>query len=157
MNAHAPALAALLLLPTPPALAQDKPLPVARLDHVAIWVADQQKSLDFYRDMFGLNEIPAPFPPGGPRWMLLANGVELHIQPGRTGPVEQPRRVHMAIAVASLDPIIALLKTRGQGWSDIAGTPGAINTSRTDGIRQIFLQDPDGYWIEVNDALKKRD
>ncbi|ATY32507.1 VOC family protein [Sphingomonas psychrotolerans] len=139
-----------------PAFAQDKPAPVARLDHVAIWVADQQKSIDFYHEMFGLGEIPAPFPPGGPRWMRLAGGVELHIQPGRTAPVEQPRRVHMAIAVASLDPILALLKARGQGWSDIAGKPGAINASRTDGIRQIFIQDPDGYWIEVNDALKRR-
>jgi lactoylglutathione lyase len=87
--------------------------------------------------------------------MRLANSVELHIQPGRDAPVTQPRRVHMAIAVASLDPILASLKRRGQGWSDILGTPGAINTSRTDGVRQIFIQDPDGYWIEVNDALKK--
>jgi lactoylglutathione lyase len=155
MNLRALLFIALFLPLAAPAMAQDKPA-VARLDHVAIWVADQQKSIDFYREMFGLGEIPAPFPPGGPRWMRLANGVELHIQPGRTAPVEQPRRVHMAIAVASLDPILASLKARSQGWSDIAGTPGAINASRTDGIRQIFLQDPDGYWIEVNDALKKR-
>ncbi len=155
MNLCTPLFAASLLLMTAPALAQDRPAPVARLDHVAIWVADQQKSIDFYREMFGLGEIPAPFPPGGPRWMQLAGGVELHIQPGRTAPVAQPRRVHMALAVASLDPIIAKLEARSQGWTDIAGTPGAINTSRTDGIRQIFLQDPDGYWIEVNDALKR--
>ena len=25
---------------------------------------------------------------------------------------------------------------------------------RSDGVRQIFIQDPDGYWIEVNDAPK---
>ncbi|MDP5281029.1 VOC family protein [Sphingomonas sp. DG1-23] len=146
--------AALLFPLATPALAQDKPAPVARLDHVAIWVVDQQKSIDFYREMFGLGEIPAPFPAGGPRWMRFANGIELHIQPGRTAPVEQPRRVHMAIGVASLDPILAKLKARGQGWSDVAGKPGAIQNMRTDGIRQIFLQDPDGYWIEVNDAGK---
>jgi lactoylglutathione lyase len=154
MNVRASLFAALLLA-SPPAFAQDKPAAVARLDHVAIWVADQQKSVDFYHALFGLNEIPAPFPFGGPRWMRFGNGVELHIQPGRDAPVAQPRRVHMAIAVASLDPILAQLKARGQGWSDIAGTPGAINTMRTDGIRQIFLQDPDGYWIEVNDTLKR--
>ncbi|WP_404336084.1 VOC family protein [Sphingomonas sp. MMS12-HWE2-04] len=149
-------LFAVSLLLAPPLFAQNMPAAVARLDHVAIWVVDQRKSIDFYRAMFGLHEIPAPFPAGGPRWMQLANGVELHIQPGRDAAVMQPRRVHMAIAVASLDPILAQLKARGQGWSDIAGTPGAIQTMRTDGIRQIFLQDPDGYWIEVNDALKKR-
>jgi lactoylglutathione lyase len=156
MSVRALLPAILLLAPAPPAGAQDTPASVARLDHVAIWVADQKKSVEFYRDLFGLGEIPAPFPPGGPRWMRFANGIELHIQPGRNAPVEQHRRVHMAIAVASLDPITAKLKARGQGWSDVAGTPGAIQTVRTDGIRQIFFQDPDGYWIEVNDTLKKQ-
>jgi lactoylglutathione lyase len=28
---------------------------------------------------------------------------------------------------------------------------GKINT-RVDGVREIYLQDPDGSWIEVNDA-----
>jgi lactoylglutathione lyase len=147
-------LFALLLPLASPALAQSKPEPAAQIDHIGIWVADQQKSIDFYRALFGLEEIPAPFPPGGPRWLRFAGGVELHIQPGRTAPLHQPRRVHMAIAVASLDPILAQLKARGHGWTNIEGTPGAINTSRTDGVRQIFLQDPDGYWIEVNDVPK---
>jgi hypothetical protein len=30
------------------------------------------------------------------------------------------------------------------------GTPGAINT-RPDGMRAIFLRDPNGYWFEIND------
>lgn len=156
MNLRVLLLTALFLPLAAPAQAQEKPAAVARLDHVAIFVADQQKSIDFYRDLFGLGEIPAPFPTGGPRWMRFANGIELHIQPGRTAPVEQHRRVHMALAVADLDSIMAKLKARGQGWSDVAGTPGAVQTLRTDGIRQIFFQDPDGYWIEVNDALKPR-
>lgn len=31
--------------------------------------------------------------------------------------------------------------------------PGEANTTNTrpDGIKQIYLQDPDGYWIEIND------
>ena len=155
MHLRAPLYAVLLLPLAAPALAQDMPA-IARLDHVAIFVADQQKSVDFYHDLFGLSEIPAPFPAGGPRWMRFANGIELHIQPGRNAPVQQHRRVHMAIGVASLDPILAKLKARGQGWSDVAGKPGAIQNMRSDGIRQIFFQDPDGYWIEVNDALNRR-
>lgn len=152
MHLRALLTATSLLSLAPPALAQDTPQPAAQLDHVAIWVADQQKSIDFYRALFGLEEIPAPFPPGGPRWLRFAGGIELHIQPGRTGKLDQPRRVHMAIAVHGLDLILAQLKARGQGWTNIEGTPGAINTSRTDGVRQIFTQDPDGYWIEINDV-----
>lgn len=139
-----------------PAAAQDAPPPaVAALDHVAIWVADQQKSVDFYQALFGLREIASPFPPGGPRWLAFASGLELHIQPGRTDPVAAPRRVHMAIAVPSLDPVIAYLKAHGRDWYDIAGTVGAISRGRNDGVLQIFIQDPDGYWIEVNDVAAR--
>jgi len=27
---------------------------------------------------------------------------------------------------------------------------------RPDGVKQNFVRDPDGYWIEINDALKPR-
>jgi catechol 2,3-dioxygenase-like lactoylglutathione lyase family enzyme len=54
----------------------------------------------------------------------------------------------------NLEPILQRLKDRRIAWSDFAGTQGAVGTVRTDGVRQIFLRDPDGYWIEVNDALK---
>jgi lactoylglutathione lyase len=29
---------------------------------------------------------------------------------------------------------------------------GKTPTARIDGVKQIYLQDPDGYWIEINDA-----
>jgi lactoylglutathione lyase len=25
-------------------------------------------------------------------------------------------------------------------------------TTRVDGVKQIYFKDPDGYWIEINDA-----
>lgn len=146
--------AALMLSPftAAPAAAQQASV---TLDHVAIWVEDQAKSVEFYQALFGLKEIPAPFPPGGPRWFLFGNGVELHIQPNRKDAIAIPRRVHFAVNVPSLDPVIAQLKARGMSWTDVAGTVGAINRNRTDGVQQIFLQDPDGHWIEVNDVPAK--
>ena len=39
-------------------------------------------------------------------------------------------------------------------YSDWPGTPNTINI-RADGIKQIFFQDPDGYWIEVNNVAQK--
>ncbi len=55
-----------------------------------------------------------------------------------------------------MDLIIQRLKERGVQWSDFAGSKGTVGTVRTDGVRQIFFRDPDGYWIEVNDATKTR-
>ena len=34
-------------------------------------------------------------------------------------------------------------------YSDFPGNLNKINI-RPDGITQVFFQDPDGYWIEVN-------
>jgi len=152
-------LAAALLMPfaTSPALAQGAPPPapapvVVKLDHVALWVADTQLSIDFYAAVFGLREIPSPFPPGGPRWMVFAGGLELHLQPGRKDPVTAPRRVHFAVTVPSLEPVLAALRSRNIVWVDNSDRPGLIARTRGDGVQQIFFQDPDGYWVEVNDV-----
>lgn len=147
-------LAAAALFAAMPALAQPAAPVTARLDHVALFVADTQQSIDFYAGLFGLREIPSPFPPGGPRWMVFDNGLELHLQPGRTAPITSPRRVHFAVTVPDLAPVIAFLKTRDIVFVDNSDRPGLIAHTRGDGVQQIFFQDPDGYWIEVNDVGK---
>ena len=35
-------------------------------------------------------------------------------------------------------------------FGNLAGERGRLHT-RADGIRSVYLQDPDGYWIEVNE------
>lgn len=126
----------------------------ARLDHIAINVAEQQRSIDFYRGAFGLTEIPAPFggAPGTPRWLRLAGGVELHVQSQPIEIAPPPRVIHIALAVQDLDATIAYLRAHGIGWSNFQEEAGKIGRDRSDGVRQIFVQDPDGYWIEVNDV-----
>ena len=49
-----------------------------------------------------------------------------------------------------MDATLAELRTKGLVFSDFKGTPGAINV-RPDGMRAVFLEDPNGYWIEIND------
>ena len=46
--------------------------------------------------------------------------------------------------------MLATLRERGLEWSDMKGTPGAINV-RPDGMRAVFLADPNGSWVEIND------
>ncbi len=36
-------------------------------------------------------------------------------------------------------------------YSDWPGKPNTVNI-RADGIKQIYFQDPDGYWLEVNNG-----
>jgi lactoylglutathione lyase len=137
--------------PLPPALASST-APTVTVDHVALHVADLEASVAFYSSVFGLQEIPAAAK--GRRWLSLGKGVALHLLGGRSAPVVDDRSVHFAFTSNNLEPILQRLKDRQVIWSDFAGTQGTVSTGRSDGVRQIFLRDPDGYWIEVNDALK---
>ena len=61
---------------------------------------------------------------------------------------------HFALACADMQAMIATLDAKGIKWWDDQGSPKP--RTREDGVQQIFNHDPDGYWVEINDALKKR-
>ena len=124
------------------------------IDHIALNVANLDASVAFYSGVFGFQEIPAAAK--GRRWLSLGNGVALHLLGERSATVADNRSVHVAFTCDNLEPIVQRLKERGITWSNFAGTQGTVGTVRTDGVRQIFFRDPDGYWIEVNDALKTK-
>jgi lactoylglutathione lyase len=128
------------------------PSSAVSVDHVALHVADLEASAAFYSGVFGLQEIPAAAK--GRRWFSLGKGVALHLLGGRSDPVADDRSVHVALTSDNLEPILQRLRDRGIAWSDFAGSPGAVSSGRSDGVRQIFLRDPDGYWVELNDAQK---
>lgn len=121
----------------------------AQADHLALFVTDQDKSVAFYTGAFGLPELHAPV--NGPRWFDLGHGMALHIIAGRTMPLVTTKSVHFALRVQSLDSVTAWLTAHQWKWQNWDGEQGAI-TLRSDGVRQIYLQDPDGYWLEVNEV-----
>ena len=124
------------------------------LDHVSLHVADEAASIRFYTEVLGLREIPPAYP--NRHWFALAGGSALHIGGGRTAPVTGDDAVHFALACGDLDGVMARLHAYGITWYGSDDKPGGVSTARTDGVRQIYFRDPDGYWIEVNDAIKGR-
>lgn len=124
----------------------------AAFDHLAIYVRDVDRSATFYKTVFGLTQVPAPFPVV--RWLTLSNGTMLHIVPGRPTPVTNAKWDHFALACGDMAAMIAKLNAGGIKWADIEGRHAP--QVRADGVQQIFIQDPDGYWIEINDAHKQR-
>lgn len=128
------------------------PAPVAApaLDHVGIQASDLDRSVTFYTGVLGLAEVPAPFPPTEARWVAFGNGQLLHIVAhGRAGS-EHNRWDHFALACRDLPAMIARLDALHWPWTDMNG--GHAVQRRPDGVRQIFIRDPDGYAIELNDA-----
>jgi lactoylglutathione lyase len=123
----------------------------AVLNHTAIYVMDLKKSATFYRTVMGLDTIPEPFHDGKHAWFKIAPGVSMHIIQGAKEKKEYYKNQHTCFSVASVDAFTEILKKNSIGWEDRDGVKMAI-TTRVDGVKQLWLQDPDGYWVEVNDA-----
>lgn len=124
--------------------------PALSLDHVGIQATDLDRSVDFYTRVLGLHEVPAPFPRTAGRWIALDGGRMLHIVAHRTADAPHNRWDHFALACSDLDDMIAHLDAVHVAWTDMNG--GHVVQMRPDHVRQIFVRDPDGYNIELNDA-----
>ena len=122
-----------------------------RVNHIAFYVRDLKVSTDFYQNVIGLPTIPEPFHDGRHTWFLIGPKTHLHIISGAKVDLPKEKNTHLCFSVASVDafiPRLTKVKTLYENW---AGEKSAI-TLRTDGVKQIYFQDPDGYWIEINDA-----
>ena len=122
-----------------------------RLNHTAIYVVDLKKSGEFYIQVLGLDTIPEPFHDGKHIWLQTAPHIQMHIIQGAAERKEYYKNQHSCFSVASVEAFTTVLQKKGIGWEDRDGKKTAI-TTRVDGVKQIWLQDPDGYWVEINDA-----
>ncbi|MDZ7659831.1 VOC family protein [Fodinibius sp.] len=126
-------------------------MPDLSFDHYTIKVADLKTSASFYSDVLGLNEIKNRTEKPHIRWFSLGNGCELHVVEGPTEQIQTNVGVHLALKLSDIDAFIDQLKSHGVTPHNSKGKPESI-TTRADGIRQVYFPDPDGYWIEVNEA-----
>jgi lactoylglutathione lyase len=52
-----------------------------------------------------------------------------------------------------MEAFIKKLSSQGINYENLKHEPNAV-TIRPDGIKQIYIKDPDGHWVEVNDAQR---
>jgi lactoylglutathione lyase len=121
-----------------------------RLNHIALLVRDLDESAAFYTSIPGISEMPNPMGGAHIRWFDYGGGQRFHLQAGDISTTHVEKPTHFAFAVEDFDSTVAALRKAGRAFADFKGTPGAINV-RPDGMRAVFLQDPNGYWIELND------
>lgn len=121
-----------------------------KFDHLALSVKDMNRSAEFYMKVFKLSEITNRTANPSIRWISLNEGKELHLITS-SEPVSVPKTVHLAFSTRDFEGFRKHLTDLKITYGDWGGTPNEI-TTRADGIKQIYLQDPDGYWIEVNNG-----
>jgi len=147
-----PALAILLTVQL--VSAQDNPSFNFTVNHMALSVKDLNRSADFYGNILKLQEITNRSKLEGVRWFLIGEGKELHLISFVKENVTVNKAVHLALSTTNFDAFVTMLEKMNIAYSDWPGAANKVNV-RADGIKQIFFQDPDGYWLEVNSVAQK--
>jgi lactoylglutathione lyase len=122
-----------------------------QIDHIALHVRDITESARFYQTVIGLERIPDPFKDDRHVFLRLSARTELHLIAGAQRSTEHDIDVHFALRVASVDSFRAHLAEKQIKYFSSKKEEGVV-TTRPDGIKQVYFQDPDGYWVEVNDS-----
>lgn len=119
-------------------------------DHDALQVKDLEVSAKFYSEVLGLREIPNGGLGDHIRWFGLDNMIQIHLIESEEE-IKHYKGFHMALNIDDLPGFMEHLRSKKIHFENWEGDPDTTNT-RPDGVKQIYFQDPDGYWIEVNDG-----
>lgn len=120
-------------------------------DHYSFIVKDLEKVGAFYKDVLNLEEIPHPSATSGFRWFRIQGNSQLHLIGKDSVAKEHSKSVHLCLATQKLDELIAYLEEKGITYWDWPGKENAV-TLRADGVRQIYVKDPENNWVEINTA-----
>jgi catechol 2,3-dioxygenase-like lactoylglutathione lyase family enzyme len=113
-----------------------------QLNHVALHVADLEKSTAFYRDVLRLEPIPRPAFSFPGAWFRLGVDQDLHLIGGRNRDVNSHNRGnHFALMVDDFDAWEKYLVDNKVNF--------APRRVRPDGALQLYVIDPDGHYIEL--------
>lgn len=120
-------------------------------DHYSLIVKDLEKVGAFYEKVLNLEEIPHPSAPTGFKWFRIKGNSQLHLIGKDSVALKHSKSVHLCLSTQKLDDLVASLKQNNITFWDWPGKENAI-TLRADGVRQIYLKDPENNWVEINDA-----
>ena len=125
---------------------------VSKLLHTRYRLNDLEKSVRFYKEILGLEEVRRHKSPRGSELVFLKapeseETIELCSYPG-SGPVQvQADLTHLAFQVDSLDEFASHLEKHGLKYSD-------GQHLKPDGSGFAFIDAPEGYEIELMQRSK---
>ena len=121
-------------------------------NHIALSVKDVDASIEFYKTVLQLEEIKNTASDSKTRWLSLTEGKQLHLIPRPNSEIKINKAVHFALATADMNSFVKHLEVLKIEYSDWRNTPNK-DYIRKDGIKQVYFQDLNGYWIEINDDI----
>ena len=126
---------------------------VKKLLHTRMRVNDIEKTVKFYKDILGLEEVGRHKSPRGSELVFVKapeseETLEICYYPS-SGPVQcQPDLVHIAFEVDDMDKFATHLKSKGITFSDGPTRSGS-------GSSFAFIDAPEGYEVELIQRAKQ--
>ena len=121
-----------------------------KFDHQALPVNNLKITGDFYRDILGFKDIPTLVGTKYThRWLANYEGKEIHLIFSDKEIQKTPKQIHMAFSPLDFENFVDHLKKNKVVYTNYKLEQGVIQ-ERKDGIKQIWIRDPQGYWIEIN-------
>ncbi len=121
---------------------------ISKTDHVAYEVRDLNKVGDFFLNIFKFKEIKIDNP--SLRWFDIGDGFEIHLGENKEANHEKIKANHLAVTVNNLEIFMEYLKDNDIYFESWDGKKLQYNIRPHDNALQIYLTDPEGNWIEVN-------
>ena len=125
----------------------DAKIEVVKHNHVALHVKDIAASTKFYKEVMGLEPVAVPDSLKAIRsWFKLGTDQQIHLLAGRDFDVKNDRNgSHFALFVTSIAAAEKYLTQHKLSFH---------KQVRFDGAVQIYVADPDGYLIELNEVKR---
>jgi lactoylglutathione lyase len=121
-----------------------------RLNHMSVNVRDLARSAKFYSEVLRLPEIENGTRQSNIRWFGLGAGQSVHLIEGDPGPTFVTISTHFCISASDWPSALEHLQMQGVAYCNVKHEKGKVHV-RADGVRSVYFQDPDGYWIELNE------
>ena len=125
---------------------------ITKVNHIALTVSDVGKSLSFYVDILGLQQIRRPTFDRHGAWLTMGN-IELHLIKGIPviPPVDNLQVGHIALETSNVDEVVRKLR---ELKIDVRQSLSVTNAHKSipktkSHIIQYFFNDPDGYYLEL--------
>ena len=103
-------------------------------------------------ELLDLKQIDEPFKQGKHIWLKIGDHCQLHLVHEKGMQKNTSGYWHYAYTIENIETFIQKLKKANIPYGGIGDLSNKI-VLRPDGIKQVFFQDPDGYWIEVNNDI----
>ena len=121
-------------------------------NHIALTVSDVGASVNFYSHVLGLQQLERPNFDRHGAWFTLGN-IELHLIKGVPRVADGDDLIVSHIALESNDVQSVIQKLRLMDPPiDFQINVSVPTANEKDIVDQIFIRDPDGYYVEIGDS-----